>query len=46
MIITPEEIAYSNGFIDKGKLMESTARYSKSPYGANLNAVAEGKVCY
>ncbi len=45
-ISAPEEIAYINGFIDKEKLMESAARYGKSPYGAHLKAVAEGKVRY
>ena len=46
VISAPEEIAYINGFIDKEKLMESAARYGKSPYGAHLRAVAEGKVKY
>ena len=46
VISAPEEIAYINGFIDKEKLMESAARYGKSPYGAHLKAVAEGKVKY
>lgn len=46
VISAPEEIAYINGFIDKDKLMESAARYGKSPYGAHLRAVAEGKVRY
>ena len=46
VISAPEEIAYINGFIDKEKLMESAARYGKSPYGAHLRAVAEGKVRY
>ena len=46
VISAPEEIAYINGFIDKKKLMESAARYGKSPYGAHLKAVAEGKVRY
>ena len=32
--------------IDKDKLMESAKRYGKSPYGAHLKAVAEGKVRY
>ena len=44
VISAPEEIAYINGFIDKKKLMESAARYGRSPYGAHLKAVAEGKV--
>ena len=45
-ISAPEEIAYINKWIDKDKLMESAARYGKSPYGAHLKAVAEGKVRY
>ncbi|MGN1020611.1 MAG: glucose-1-phosphate thymidylyltransferase RfbA [Aristaeellaceae bacterium] len=45
-ISAPEEIAYRNGWIDKEKLLESAARYGKSPYGAHLRAVAEGKVRY
>lgn len=45
-ISAPEEIAYINGWIDKSKLMESAERYGKSPYGAHLKAVAEGKVKY
>ena len=46
VISAPEEIAYINGFIDKVKLLESAERYGKSPYGAHLKAVAEGKVRY
>ena len=45
-ISAPEEIAFINGWIDKKTLMESAARYGKSPYGAHLKAVAEGKVKY
>ena len=45
-ISAPEEIAYKNGWIDKDKLLESAARYGKSPYGKHLKAVAEGKVKY
>ena len=45
-ISAPEEIAFINGWIDKERLMESAARYGKSPYGAHLKAVAEGKVKY
>ena len=41
-----EEIAYKNGWISKEKLLESAERYGKSPYGAHLKAVAEGKVRY
>ena len=43
-ISAPEEIAFKNGWIDKAKLLESAERYGKSPYGAHLKAVAEGKV--
>ena len=45
-ISAPEEIAYKNGWITKEKLLESAERYGKSPYGAHLKAVAEGKVQY
>ena len=45
-ISAPEEIAYKNGWITKEKLLESAARYGKSPYGVHLRAVAEGKVRY
>ena len=45
-ISAPEEIAYVNGWIDKETLIESAERYGKSPYGAHLRSVAEGKVRY
>ena len=45
-ISAPEEIAFINGWISKEKLMESAARYGKSPYGAHLRAAAEGRVRY
>lgn len=41
-----EEIAYINGWIDKEKLIESAQRYGKSPYGAHLKNVADGKFIY
>lgn len=43
-ISAPEEIAYRYGWINKETLLESAARYGKSPYGKHLQAVAEGKV--
>lgn len=46
VISAPEEIAYINKWITKEKLMESAERYGKSPYGAHLKAVADGKVQY
>ncbi|MCL2884128.1 MAG: glucose-1-phosphate thymidylyltransferase RfbA [Oscillospiraceae bacterium] len=39
-----EEIAYQNGWIDKAQLLFSAERYGKSPYGAHLKKVAEGKI--
>lgn len=45
-ISAPEEIAYKNGWITREKLLESAARYGKSPYGTHLKAVADGKVRY
>ncbi|WP_405323552.1 glucose-1-phosphate thymidylyltransferase RfbA [Fibrobacter sp.] len=41
-----EEIAYRNGWISKEKLLESAAKYGKSPYGQHLKKVAEGKIHY
>ena len=43
-ISAPEEIAFRYGWIDKKTLLDSAARYGKSPYGLHLKAVAEGKV--
>lgn len=45
-ISVPEEIAYKNGWIDRKGLLESAVRYGKSPYGAHLKAVAEGRIIY
>ena len=45
-ISAPEEIAYRNGWISKEKLLESAARYGKSPYGLHLKNVADGKFRY
>ena len=45
-ISAPEEIAYINHWITKENLMDSAARYGKSPYGEHLKAVAEGRVKY
>lgn len=45
-ISAPEEIAYINRWISKETLMASAERYGKSPYGAHLKAVAEGRVRY
>ncbi len=45
-VSAPEEIAFINRWIDEDKLRESAAKYGKSPYGAHLMAVADGKVKY
>ena len=41
-----EEIAYTQGWIDRATLMKSAQRYGKSPYGKHLLNVAEGKIRY
>ena len=46
VISAPEEIAFINGWIDRDKLLESAAKYGKSPYGGHLKAVAERKFIY
>ena len=43
-ISAPEEIAFRNGWISKEELLAAAGRYGKSPYGAHLKQVAEGKV--
>jgi glucose-1-phosphate thymidylyltransferase len=45
-ISAPEEIAFINGWIDRDGLMKSAEKYGKSPYGAHLKKVAEGKIKY
>lgn len=45
-ISAPEEIAFKNGWIDRETLLLSAERYGKSPYGAHLKAVAEGRIRY
>ncbi len=46
MISAPEEIAYRNGWVTKQQMVQSAARYGKSPYGDHLRKVAEGKYKY
>lgn len=43
-ISVPEEIAYRFGWISKEEILCSSEKYGKSPYGAHLRTVAEGKV--
>lgn len=41
-----EEIAFTEGWIDRETLLQSAHRYGKSPYGQHLMHVAEGKIRY
>jgi glucose-1-phosphate thymidylyltransferase len=41
-----EEVAYYSGWISKDELLTSAERYGKSPYGAYLKRVAEGRFLY
>lgn len=45
-ISAPEEIAYINNWIGKEELLKNAEKYGKSPYGAHLKAVAEGRIRY
>lgn len=44
VISAPEEISFKFGWINKNKLLEAADLYGKSPYGAHLRSVAEGKI--
>lgn len=46
VISAPEEIAFVNGWVNNTKLMKSAEKYGKSPYGAHLKKLAEGKIKY
>lgn len=46
VISSPEEIAYKHKWISQEKIVESAERYGKSPYGAHLKNVAEGRLIY
>ena len=41
-----EEIAFTEGWIDRETLLQSAQRSGKSPYGQHLMHVAEGKIRY
>lgn len=45
-ISAPEEIAFINGWINNAELMKAAEKYGKSPYGAHLKKVAEGRIKY
>ena len=46
VISAPEEIAFINRWIDQESLLKSAETYGRSPYGAHLKAVADGRVRY
>lgn len=46
LIAVLEEIAYTNGWIDRKDLLMSAEAYGKAPYGKYLQKVAEGKIIY
>lgn len=46
IISAPEEIAFINGWTTVDQLKASAELYGKSPYGAHIRSVAEGKVRY
>lgn len=43
-IASLEEIAFNNGWIDRQVLLESAARFGKSPYGKHLKKVADNRI--
>lgn len=43
-VCVPEEIAWENGWIGTGELLECAERYGKSEYGRHLRRVAEGRI--
>lgn len=43
-ISVPEEIGYINGWISGEELARAAEKYGKSPYGAYLKKIAEGKI--
>lgn len=43
-VCVPEEVAYENGWIGTGELLDAASRYGKSVYGAHLRKVADGLI--
>ena len=43
-ISAPEEIAFRKGWLTREQLLEASRLYGKSPYGAHLKRVAEGRL--
>ncbi len=46
VISAPEEIAYKNGWTTRDALLACAEKYGKSPYGAHLRQVADGRIRY
>lgn len=46
MLSAVEEIAYTNGWIDRETLIECAKAYGKSSYGKHLMQVAQGRILY
>ncbi len=46
VISSPEEIAFYEKWITKEQLLHTAEMYGKSPYGAHLSRVADGKFLY
>lgn len=44
MVSVPEDIAYQNGWIGRDELAAAAEAYGKSPYGAHLRHLLEGKI--
>ena len=44
MVSVPEDIAFQNGWIGKDELAAAADAYGKSPYGAHLRRLLEGKI--
>ena len=43
-ISAPEEIAFRKGWLMQEELLKAALNYGKSPYGAHLRRVADGKL--
>ena len=43
-ISAPEEIAFRKGWLTEQELLKAARKYGKSPYGAHLKRVAEGRL--
>ena len=44
MVSVPEDVAFQNGWIGRGELAAAADAYGKSPYGAHLRRLLEGRI--